>query len=197
MIKRNSTILCDVDGVLLHWLPAFHRYMNNQGLYSDNPEGYTVGANFGMTDDELVEYITIFNGGHWEFGTLTPYADAQYGIQELTKLGYRFVAITSCSTNTQAIALRRANLYIHFGDVFDAVHCIDVGNSKKTHLAEHEPTFWIEDHAKNAADGLEYGHDCILMAQNWNENVSDPRVKRCLNWAEIVEYIETGGRLKV
>jgi hypothetical protein len=35
------------------------------------------------------------------------------------------------------------------------------------------------------------------MAQNWNENVSDPRVKRCLNWAEIVEYIETGGRLKV
>lgn len=194
-MRHNKVILTDCDGVLLEWIDAFIRYMEHLGYTWDKeagePQQYNMAPHFGIKiEDEMVEHIMNFNHGHWEFGTLNPLAGAKEALFELVDMGYRFTAISSCSTAPQTIALRKANLYNHFGDVFDAVHCIDVGESKRTHLADHEPTFWIEDNFENCVDGLQYGHKCILMHRKWNENSENAKINRCYSWEEIVDFIK-------
>lgn len=188
-MRKNKTLLCDVDGVLLSWIPAFNRYMQGQGYNAICNNTFVDAETYNITKAELIKYINNFHSGHWEFGTLPIHADAKEGVENLTEMGYRFVAITSCSTHPQAIALRKANLYNHFGDVFDAVHCIDITDTKHTHLAEYEPTFWIEDQVPNALIGLEYDHDCIVMKHNWNKDSRHNGLILCHTWAEVVEYI--------
>jgi len=111
-------------------------------------------------------------------------------MKALSEMGYRFIAITSCSSNPMSKVLRQANLYNIFGDIFDDVHCIPIYESKKLYLAEYKPTFWIEDNFKNCVDGLEYGHGCILLSQIWNENYQNIRIRRCDKWPEIVDFIK-------
>ena len=192
-MKKSKIILIDIDGVLLYWIPAFNRYMQGQGFNAICDNTFVYPATYDITREELIYYINDFHAGHWEFGTLPIHADAKEGVDILIKMGYRFVAITSCSTHPQAIALRRANLYLHFGDVFDAVHCLDLTDSKSTHLSEHEPTFWIEDQTKNALLGLEYGHDCILMQHSWNKGIEHKGITLCEDWVAVVNHIDSKG----
>lgn len=190
MKKHNRTILVDIDGVCLSWIPAFNRFMINQGFPSVCEKTFITGKTYGITDKELGNYVNKFHGGHWEFGTLPIHADAKEGIDELVRLGFRFVGITTCSTHPQAIALRRANLYNHFGDVFDEVHCLELSDSKRTYLEKYEPTIWIEDQTKNALLGLDYGHDCVVMQHSWNQDIDHDGLTLCENWLAVVEYIK-------
>jgi 5'(3')-deoxyribonucleotidase len=188
-MKKDKIILTDCDGVLLSWLSAFNRFMVHQGFNPIELSQFTTPSHYGISEEQINDYVTTFNSGHWEFGTLPPYRDAQNGVKQLFEMGYRFVVITSCSSHPQTIALRRANLFNHFGDVFEHVHCIDVGESKRSHLADYEPSIWIEDTPRHAEDGLIYGHNCILMTEQWNKNYNNDRIKRVHNWDEIVNHI--------
>ncbi len=190
---KNKIILTDIDGCFLSWIEAFTRYMISQGYTPANKvhtQHDDLGTFFGFDNSEIPEIVNTFNSGHWEFGTLPPIDGAIEGSKKLLDSGYRFIGITSCSTHPQTIALRKANLYNVFGDIFDAVHCVDVGESKATHLADHDPSFWIEDKATAANLGLVYGHKCILIDQTWNSNeFLDNRAIRCYGWEEIVNHI--------
>ncbi len=196
MTMKNKVLLTDIDGVFLDWFVAFERYMISQG-YGQTGKVHTrhddMGLYFGVDNNEVYGLVDGFNSGHWEFGTLPAIDGAIEGVQKLIDEGYRFIGITSCSTHPQTVALRKANLFNVFGDVFDAVHCVDVGESKATHLADHDPSFWIEDKAPAADLGLVYGHKCMLIDQTWNsDEVIDSRVKRCYGWKDIVEHILGG-----
>jgi len=190
---KNNIILVDIDGCCLDWLGAFIVYMKHQGHEWDyslgEPQQYNLAPHFHLDNSVIETNIVKFNTGHWEFGTLKPIKGATAGINKLVDWGYKLVAITSCSTNPLTVALRKANLYNYFGDVFDAVHCVDMMESKRTHLADYEPTYWIEDHVNNCADGLKYGHTCLLLKQLWNETASHPDLVRCDDWSEIVKFI--------
>lgn len=191
MLKSTKkVILLDVDDVLLNWLEAFERYMIHQG-YS-KPDGYhtwDLEEAFETSKEEAQRHIKIFNNGHWEFGTLGPIPGSQEGVDSFKKAGYDLVAITSCSTNPQTIALRKANLYWCFGDVFKAVHCVNLGESKDTHLADYEPTWWIEDKMTNAVAGLKYGHKSVLLSRQHNLNNNHEDVIRVENWNEITSLV--------
>ncbi len=192
---KNKTILLDVDSVLLLWREGFIKYMEHQGCEYidgvDDEEHYDLVKHFdNVTIDEILNHIKRFNDGHWEFGTLNPVEGSQESLNELTDMGYGFVAISSCSTNPTAIALRKANLYNVYGDVFDAVHCVDVNESKDTHLADYESTYWIEDNFKNCVDGLKYGHKCLLLSYTWNEKDNHSDITRCNDWNEITNFIK-------
>lgn len=191
---KNPRILVDIDGVCLNWLDGFIRYMRHQGFVNlrEHVKHDELGYRFGINHEECDNHIRTFNGGHWEFGTLPPEEGAVNGIRYLNeKMGYRFVGITSCTTSPTTISLRKANLYNVFGDVFDAVHCVDHGKSKNTHLADYEPTFWVEDKTVNAEAGLQYGHQCILMNRLYNSNDKiDSQIKRCYSWDEVILTIK-------
>jgi len=190
----NNIILCDIDGCLLNWLDSFIDYMKTQWGYTWNhelgePHQYDMAPHFGITHDEVVIHITNFNVGFWQFGALKPTDGAQDAMIKLSDMGYRFVAISSCSTDNRTVALRKANLYNHFGDIFDDVHCIDIHENKKSYLTKHQPTFWIEDNFNNCVDGLQYGHNCILVNRNWNENDHHDEITRFDEWSQIVDFI--------
>ena len=191
MIKK--IILTDCDGVLLNWLDTFIEYMKDEGftVHTKEPSQYDLGNFFKIPLPEIYKRIQLFNDGHWRFGTLQSYDDVQESISVLASLGYSFVAVTSCSDLDQVADLRKANLYNVFGDVFEEVHCIGIHNNKRAVLENYEPTFWIEDRFSHALEGAKAGHKAILLDQPWNINENDPRVTRCLSWAEIVEYILT------
>ena len=195
LMKKSKIILTDVDGVLLDWFTAFKRYMASFDMHANGPEHTEhdqMHVHFGLNGrEEMFEYVETFNSGHWEFGTLPALDGAVEGMNSLADDGFKFIAITSCSTHPQTVALRKANLFNVFGDMFEEVHCVDVGESKRTHLSSHEPTFWLEDKASAAEDGLLYNHKPILITQSWNrETAIDSRIKRCHTWGEIVEYIK-------
>lgn len=191
MKKQKSIILTDVDGVLLIYLDAFVLYMKHKGIFPSGPapQNFDLGPWFGISNDQVMEEIETFNSGHWEFGTLKPHTGAVDAINTLKLHKFSLVAITSCSTAQTTIALRKANLYNVFGDVFDAVHVVDLGVSKRDHLANFEPSFWIEDKFSAAMDGIDYGHDCIIMDRPWNSKESHDKVTRCYSWDEAVDYI--------
>jgi len=192
-MTNRKIILVDVDGVCLDWREGFMRFMTNLG-YSAHPEfetEYLLGSYFGLTDGEFYRQVEIFNSGRWEFGTLKAEPGAVSSINALAELGYRFIAISACSSQKQAFVLRRANLYNIFGEVFDEVHCLDIKDGKKSHLAYHEPTFWIEDKMSTCLEGVDAGHKCILINQVWNEDQHDDRVERCQDWDAVVAYVNT------
>ena len=189
----EKVILTDIDGCLLNWREGFMRFMLNRG-YSIHPEfesQYLLTEYYGINRQELHEQVESFNSGRWEFGTLKPIAGAIKAVNALSELGYRFIGISACSSKRQAFVLRRANLYNIFGDVFDAVYCLDLKDGKKSHLIQHKPTFWIEDKMSMCLEGLEVGHKCILIDRVWNQDQDDDRIERCQDWDAIVAYINT------
>lgn len=190
---KNNIFLVDVDGVLLKWVPAFDKYMSKKGIYpiTEKQQDFDLSTYYALPKNIIYDEVNKFNNGHWRFGTLDPYPDAVNGVKYIhDTLGFKFVAITSSSTKSQSIALRRANLFNVFGDVFYDVHCVDVEGDKTEYLALYKPTYWVEDKPKNCLIGLEYGHDCILMNRNHNKKDVDSRWTRCYNWREIIRYIE-------
>jgi FMN phosphatase YigB (HAD superfamily) len=194
LIPTNKTILIDADSVLLRWRHGFRSYMKHKGHEWLNIEtNYDMTQHFNASSEEVYEHLNLFNNGHWRIGTLSPVAGAVEGMARLANMGYRFVVISSFSTNAQAIALRQANLYNVFGDVFDNVYCIGVGKHKRDHLSKYESAFWIEDNYDNCVDGLKYGHKCILLAYPWNQHNVNSDIAVCDNWDDIVDYIGNNG----
>ncbi len=187
----SKIILSDVDGVLLDWMDRFTDYMVSEGysIKEDSHNQYDLGSVFNITEKEALEEITKFNDDEWTFGTLRACDGAEEAISILSKLGYSFVAVTSCSERSEVVNLRKANLYNIFGDVFEEVHCIGVHANKTSTLEKYEQTFWIEDRFEHAVEGADVGHTCILIDRPWNQGEYYPLIMRCHSWAEIVQYI--------
>lgn len=189
LMIKSDTILLDVDDVLLDWFEGFSRYMAHQGHTYSGERSWEMDDNYNLSKPLMREHIVRFNSGHWEFGTLQPLSGAKEGVIELKNHGYNLVAITACSTNPVAVALRKANLYWCFGDVFKAVHCVDLAEAKDTHLADYEPTYWVEDKMTNAIAGLKYGHKSILLEAPYNVNQNHPEVTKVKTWQDVLGII--------
>ncbi len=186
---KNDIILLDVDDVLLDWFSGFERYMVHLGYGpEESHDQWDLDKVFNFPKKEKTSLISNFNTS-WEFGTLAPLPGAKKGLNRLKKEGFRFVAITSCSTNPTTISLRKTNLFWCFGDVFEAVHCLNLGESKETHLADYRPTWWVEDKFENAVAGLKFGHRSILINKAHNENEVHEDIIRVKAWNQITKLI--------
>jgi hypothetical protein len=151
---------------------------------------YDLTDHFGLSDlQETIDHIERFNSGEWEFGTLPPVDGARDGINRLVGEGYRFIGISACSIGDQTIALRKANLYNVFGDVFDDTFFVPLKSDKHEFLKRYAPTFWIEDKHSSAVDGLEHGHKPILLDYDYNRDPDPEGLYRAQGWADAVEYI--------
>lgn len=186
---NKKILLLDVDDVLLNWYSGFERYMRHLGYESNGSVDWDLSKRFDTSKKEMEKIIKTFNK-RWEFGTLDPLPNAQKVMKKLSKDGWRFVAISSCSTDLATIALRRTNLYWCYGDIFDAVHCLNLGESKESHLADYNPTWWIEDKFENAVAGLKFGHKSILLNYPTNKDMHHPDLIRCDGWKNIYDIIK-------
>jgi hypothetical protein len=143
-----------------------------------------------LTWPEAKKFTKLFNESA-AIGFLPPLRDSVYWMKRLNEeLGYRFICITSLSTDKNAQKLRRMNLEKYYGDVFDDVVCLETGSDKHDALEPYRDSklWWIEDKPENADLGHSIGLNSILIehGHNMNHDCAYPIVK---NWQEIFQLI--------
>lgn len=192
---NNRTILTDCDGVLLDWEWAFNVWMTERGYVQrlDAKDYYKIHEQFeDLTLTEAKKFTKLFNESA-AIGFLPPLRDSVYWMRRLNEEhGFRFICITSLSTDRNAQKLRRMNLNKYYGDVFDDVVCLPTGGDKNEALEPYRDSglWWIEDKPENADLGYELGLRSILLehGHNMHHECAYPLVK---NWREIFEIITT------
>jgi FMN phosphatase YigB (HAD superfamily) len=191
---KDRIILTDCDGVLLDWEWAFGVWMQERG-YVQRPNAkdyYQIHEQFDdLSWPEAKKFTKLFNESA-AIGFLPPLRDSVYWVRRLNEeLGYRFVCITSLSTDKNAQKLRRMNLEKYYGDVFDDVICLETGGDKHEALKPYlgSRLWWIEDKPENADLGYKFGLNSILLehGHNMNHACPYPIVK---NWSEIFGLVK-------
>ena len=158
----EKIIVTDCDGVLLNWEYAFCAWMTQHGYteIKDGNKEYNIGKRFGITLEEAIEQVVIFNESA-AMAFLPALRDARYYVKRLhEEHGYVFHAITSLSNDDYSQHLRTKNLREMFGDsVFEKYIYLDTGADKDEVLEDYRDTgcYWIEDKPENADVGLSVG----------------------------------------
>lgn len=174
-MTNDRVILTDCDGVLLDWEWAFAIWMQERG-YVQRPNAkdyYTIHDQFeNLTWPEAKKFTKLFNESA-AIGFLPPLRDSVYWVKRLNEeFGYRFICITSLSTDVNAQKLRRMNLEKYYGQVFDDVVCLPTGGDKDEALEPYKDSgmWWIEDKPANSDLGHKLGLKSILVEHGHNMN---------------------------
>ena len=173
--NTQKIILTDVDGVLLDWEEGFTQWMLHNG-YTPVPNHkcmYNIGQQYNISKAEGSELVRTFNQSA-AIGQLLPLRDSQHYVKLLTEVHeYKFLAVTSLSTEPQAKQLRTHNLEKLFGaNTFVEIICLDTGADKDQILLDlakfHKGNWWIEDKAENVTAGIAAGFNSILVQHEHN-----------------------------
>ena len=191
---KEKIILTDCDGVVLDWEEGFSIWMEHHG--HTKVEGYQfiyeIGARYGMSYEAGSKLVKQFNESA-AIGFLPPLRDAQYYIKLLhEKHRYKFVAITSLSTEPYAKYLRERNLRKLMGYAFKEVICLDTGADKDEILLEYGKkypgAYWIEDKPENVNWGIDAGLSGVLMEHGHNMDYTG-HANVVKNWEEIYNLV--------
>jgi len=192
---KEKLILTDCDGVLLEWNTAFEAYMVDAGYerIPNTDQHYNLSWRFDATFEQVRELVTQFNESP-DISQLHPLPGAKETVDRLHKLGFRFICITSLSDDPMAKQYRTHNLMHEFGNVFDDLICLPVGESKG-HILEKwggSGLFWLEDHFMNAEAGHEVGLKPILFGTTYNAHLQTdlfPRANISSPWTDVENII--------
>jgi hypothetical protein len=192
----RTTILTDVDGVVLDWEEGFSVWMEHHGhhLVDGSKFMYNIGERYGMTAEQGSKMVKQFNESA-AIGFLPPLRDAQHYVKLLhEKYNIDFLAITSLSLDPYAKELRVRNLRKLFGTAFVDVVCLDTGADKDEVLTEYAALYpgatWIEDKPENAFAGYTVGLNTILVEHG--HNMTDPLNAHyyvAKNWEDIAAKV--------
>lgn len=192
---REKVILTDADGTIVMWLAGFNQYMADQGfkLLPGTESEYKMSKKYGLPSATMETMIRTFNESS-RIADLKPFADAQEYIGKLAEAGFRFICVTAQSDAPNAKIHRTASLMKQFGDVFEEVHCIGMGEHKEEMLSKWKGTnyFWIEDHPSQADAGIANGLKTILISHDYNAHVPAGQYVQVSNetpWKEIYSII--------
>ena len=190
---EEKIILTDCDGVLLDWEKAFIDWMTSKGYEKKVNAVYDIDVAFDLPRNEGKRLVKEFNESAW-MGFLPALRDSRSGVAALVEAGYRFVVITSLSTDPMAKRLRWMNLNDIFGrNVFVDLICLDTGADKDEALEQYRDSglYWIEDKLSNAQLGLDLGLKPILIEHGFNMDEDIPEgMQKVVNWKEIYEILK-------
>lgn len=191
---KKKVILTDIDGVMLDWEEGFSVWMEHHGYKP--VEGYKlmykIGERYGISNEEGHKLVRLFNESA-AIGFLPPVRDAQHYVRLLAeKHKYKFLAVTSLSTDIYAKELRVRNLKKLFGDIFIDVICLDTGADKDEELDRlsriYKGNYWIEDKPENADAGVKCGFKSLLVEHGHNLGYKGPATV-VKTWEEIYNII--------
>ena len=171
----EKIIVTDCDGVLLNWEYAFCAWMTQHGYteIKDGNKEYNIGKRFGITLEEAIKQVVIFNESA-AMAFLPALRDARYYVKRLhEEHGYVFHCVTSMSLDPNAKKLRQMNLDKLFGSTaFPVLECLDTGADKDKALSKYAGSncYWLEDKVENATAGLQFGLKPILIEHGHNMN---------------------------
>lgn len=189
-------ILTDVDSVLLNYDAGFFTFASKKGFGQLPFENHVPFENRLNVDLSTVQQLIEDFAKSEEFSQLPVYRDAKEYVGLLSANGYRFIAITAPGNADYIVNKRIANLQKHFGDVFENVICLPVGESKEPVLTNWKGTkqLWIEDHPGHAVTGSDLGLRSVLIDHEYNQ-LDDAkhliyRVPNRTPWKSIVGYVQ-------
>ena len=191
---KKKVILTDIDGVMLDWEEGFSVWMEHHGYKP--VEGYKlmykIGERYGISNEEGHKLVRLFNESA-AIGFLPPVRDAQHYVRLLAeKHKYKFLAVTSLSTDIYAKELRVRNLKKLFGDIVIDVICLDTGADKDEELDRlsriYKGNYWIEDKPENADAGVKCGFKSLLVEHGHNLDYKGPATV-VKTWEEIYNII--------
>lgn len=192
---KNKIILTDADGVLVNWNDAFSSFMRKRGHYmvSGADNQYNLGKRYGISTKSAMDLVKQFNESE-HIRSLRPLSDSTTYIPKLVDLGFRFIVITSLSDSEIAKKNRIYNLTNIFGNIFDDVVCLPIGDSKLNTLLNWADTgyFWIEDHLTHAESGYEVGLNSVLINHPYNYHYQTdlfPKVSVENAWKEVFDLV--------
>jgi uncharacterized HAD superfamily protein len=184
--------LLDVDGVILDWDRAVHRYILNHcdsvmitGVMDEH--AYDLSARYGISTEQAHQLVWDFHH-HSSFAELECLPGAHAAVHALAQT-HRLAAITACGDASATRRLRYDNLSSLFGDCFQAIHCTQTFEQKNQYLAQYPPSAWVEDHFFNAVRGLKYGHQCFLVNAAYNSDQHHSDITRVSSLAQAAQII--------
>ena len=190
----SNVILTDVDGVLLNWEYAFDTWMQTHGhsKVTGGEYKYDIGKRYNISHDQGRQLIKYFNESA-AIGFLPPLRDAMHYVKKLhEEHGYVFHAITSLSTDKNAVHLREMNLKKLFGETaFERIVCLDTGADKLDALTPYRDSglWWLEDKIDNCEVGTYLGLKSLLMEHGHNMSYENAKIPRVKNWREVYDII--------
>ena len=193
---KEKLILTDADGVLLNWRQGFLDWLPDHIVNTACPiklKQYDFSDAFDLDADAVQQLAHDFNESP-DIVRLRPWVDALEYVKLLGEQGFRFRVFSAMGDKPISQVLRRQNLQILFGDLFDEVTCIPVGESKYSLLSKYEGSglFWLEDHVSHAGDGHDLGLQSILVSDITNLHYTDipfKRVSVSSPWKEIYKIV--------
>lgn len=191
----NKVILTDADGVLVTWLDGFEKFMDNKGyrVTPNTEHQYAMADRYSITVSRSFDLVREYNESSF-IAQLPPFLDSIEYIPKLVEHGFKFICVSSLSSNPQAGLYRKKNLENLFGDNFLDVICLEMGSFKGPALEQWKDSglFWIEDHIKNAEAGHSLGLKTVLIQHDHNQHYETedfPIVGPTDPWKEIYELI--------
>ncbi len=185
----RHTIVLDCDDVLLDWLGGFRNWASEHlgRKIEGMPDDWHMETWLGVTEDVCVEMIREHNASE-AFGNLKAVPGARKVVNRWARF-YNLHVVTSCSSDPQTVRMRKDNLHREFGDVFDAIHCLDLGQPKDKLLQAFRPgSTWIEDNYKNAMLGAKVGLQPFMRERPHNlqfRELKDDGVVWFKEWTEL------------
>ncbi len=183
-------ILLDVDDVLLEWRKGFEEYLIKSLpiTYKKIIDGYETIDVALLTGDTIVMSPALEFNEILEFSQLKPIDNAVKYVRQLHEDGFKMSCITACGTKKITRKLRKYNLDRYFGDIFENIEHVNIGETKRYILQQYKKAFWVEDNLLNCMIGESIGHIPILMNKPYNQSNDD--VIRVDNWQEIYGVIK-------
>jgi FMN phosphatase YigB (HAD superfamily) len=190
----SKIILTDCDGVLLQWEKAFHEWMNLNGFEKKGHGHYDIDMMYHLPEGFKSTLLKIFNESAW-MGYLEPVEGSVEIVKKLADDGYKFIVITSQTTDAKATMLRKHNLHTLYGDVFEDFVFLETGSGKVEALSKFKNTnnIWIEDKPENALVGADMGLVALLLDLPHNKEYNSENVlpvQRVMDWQEIYNVIK-------
>lgn len=171
-LPHKKTILTDIDGVLLEFLPSLNQFLREEKNIHISLEqwqkSYWLHDHIGGTEQMSRRVFIEFSHSRY-FREIPAKKCALDVIAKLKDDGWRFIGITAAGQDNpeQDLGLvkrnRLDNLEHHFGNVFEDLFITQHNQCKSDHLKYYEPTWWIEDSVNNAHIGHAHGHNAIIM----------------------------------
>jgi hypothetical protein len=189
-----KVILTDIDDTVLQFGPAFEKWAVDQKGYTLQTtirDGGSIEASLGCHRDDVDSLVIEFSTNPTYFGAIPPEVDALAVIPVLHRMGYQFAAISSCVDGPEVTECRRRNLEEAFGFKWLDVHCVGLLAPKEPTLRQYDPSWWVEDNAKNAYLGDQIGHKSFLLDRPYNRvNFDTPNAVSFVNsWHDVFEAI--------
>ena len=189
---NDRLILTDCDGVLCNWIDGFESFIRSRGLVTSqslDTRHYCLSQRYGIAPTRIVELIEEFNDST-AIADLSYHLDSKEYVARLASQGYRFIAISALGSSAHARRNRVANLEKLYGNVFDDIICLPLGDSKRATLSNWAGSgrFWLEDQMENALAGAELGLRSVLFLSDYTADAvlnAGDRVSKVSSWKDL------------